>query len=408
MNPSIQSKPAPETIDTGQLRAEFCQELDNILHWWMKNMVDHEHGGFYGRMDGHGVLHPKAEKGVILNTRLLWTFSAAARQTGNPHFKTMADRAYDYLTAHFWDELEGGMFWSVDFQGNPVNTQKQIYAQAFAIYALSEYHLLTQNPAALDKAIEIFWLIEKYSLDHENGGYLTAFARDWSGSGDIRLSEKDASAAKIMNTHLHVLEAYTNLYRTQPTAAVKERLRYILEIYLDHFYRPAEGSLYLYFDQNWNPKNGDVSFGHDIESSWLLWEAAEVLGDEDLLKLTKPVSIRLAEAVLQHGVDSDGGVFNERHANGHLDADKHWWPQTEAVVGYWNTWELTGREDFTRIAANCWSFIKNCIMDRKNGEWHWRVTRAGTPILSEDKAGPWKAPYHNGRMCLEMMRRLAG
>jgi mannobiose 2-epimerase len=406
MNSSIQSKPIPETINTRQLRTEFRQELDNILHWWLKNMVDHEHGGFYGRMDGHGVLHPKAEKGIILNTRLLWTFAAAARQSGNPVFKNMADRAFDYLLQFFWDELEGGVLWSVDFQGNPLNTQKQIYAQAFAIYALSEFYLLTQNREALDKANEIFWLIEKYSLDRKKGGYLTAFDRDWSGSGDIRLSEKDASAAKIMNTHLHILEAYTNFYRAQPTAAVKERLRYILEIYLDRFYRPDDGSLYLYFDENWQPKNSDTSFGHDIESSWLLWEAAEVLGDDDLLERTKPVSIHLAEAVLQHGLDADGGLFNERHADGRLDTDKHWWHQTEAVTGFWNAWELSGQEDYAETAARSWSIIKKFIIDAENGEWHWRVNRAGMPILSEDKAGPWKASYHNGRMCMEMVRRM--
>lgn len=405
MNPAIQTKPAPETIDTGQLCTEFRQELENILHWWMKNMVDYEHGGFYGRMDGHGVLHPKAEKGVILNTRLLWTFSAAARQTGNLQFKAMADRAFDYLIYYFWDDLEGGMFWTVDFQGNPLNTQKQIYAQAFAIYAFSEYHLLTQNREALDKAIEIFWLIEKYSLDRERGGYLSAFARDWNDMDDIRLSEKDANEAKIMNTHLHLLEAYTNFYRAQPTTAVKERLYYILDIYLRYFYRPVDGSLYLYFDENWHSISNDTSFGHDIESSWLLWEAAEVLGDENLLERTKVVSIHLAEAVLQHGLDTDGGVFNERHANGHFDTDKHWWPQTEAVVGFWNAWELTGRKVFYETASHSWDFIKNFILDGSNSEWHWRVDQSGSPILEEDKAGPWKAPYHNGRMCMEMLRR---
>ena len=406
MNPSIETKPNATAVDIQQLRKEFQQELDNILSWWMKNMVDHEHGGFYGRIDGHGVLHPQAEKGVILNTRLLWTFAATARQNGNPHFKAMAERAFDYLLQFFWDELEGGMFWTVDFQGNPLNTQKQIYAQAFAIYAFSEYYLLTQNREALDKAIEIFWLIEKYSLDREKGGYLSAFARDWGGMDDIRLSEKDANEAKIMNTHLHMLEAYANFYRAQPTAAVKERLRYILEIFLDHFYKPESGNLHIYFDENWNSKSNGISFGHDIESSWLLWEAAEVLGDEDLLQRTKPVSIHLANASLQHGLDTDGALFNERHANGRLDTGKHWWPQTEAVVGFWNAWELTGQATFTQTAANSWDFIKNFIIDRKNGEWHWRVDRAGIPILSEDKAGPWKAPYHNGRMCLEMLRRL--
>ena len=369
-------------------------------------MVDEINGGFYGRIDGHGCLHPEEDKGAILNTRLLWTYSAAGNATNKVLSRRMADRAYRYFCDHFWDDLQGGVFWSVDFQGNPMETQKQIYAQAFAIYALSEYYELTKNKEAREKATEIFWLIEKYSFDHEKNGYLSAFARDWKDMDDIRLSEKDANEAKIMNTHLHILEAYTNFYRIFPSTALKEALENIIQLFINHFYIPENGSMHIYFDEDWTPKGEDISFGHNIEASWLLWEAAEVLANEQLLQKTKPICIHMAKAVQTAAIDEDGGLLYEADPQGLKDTDKHWWPQAEAVVGFWNAFEMTGEANFTTSAINCWAFIKDSIIDKERGEWHWRTDRCGVPILSEDKAGPWKAPYHNSRMCLEMLKRL--
>ncbi len=404
------STPIQNNISTkpnlAQLKNGFDQELHNILNWWSTHMVDEQNGGFYGRMDGHGNLHAEADKGVILNTRLLWTYSAAAIATNLPRLKQMAHRAYDYIGRYFWDELEGGLFWSLDYQGNPVDTQKQIYAQAFAIYALSEYYSLTKNKEALDKATEIFWLIEKYSLDRKKGGYLSAFARNWSNMDDIRLSEKDANEAKIMNTHLHILEAYTNYYRLSPSIAIQDALRNCIELFFDHFYIPENGSMHIYFDENWMPKGEDISFGHNVEASWLLWEAAEVLGNDDLLKRVRPVCIQMAESVFHSAIDKDGALLYEADPNGIKDTDKHWWPQAEAVVGFWNAYEMTGEEKFAETAINCWHFIKKYLINKEHGEWHWRTDRSGIPILSENIAGSWKAPYHNTRMCLEMMRRL--
>ena len=398
---NISAKP-----NLAQLKNGFDQELHSILNWWSTHMVDELNGGFYGRMDGHGKLHAEADKGVILNTRLLWTYSAAAIATNLPQHKQMAHRAYDYIGRYFWDELEGGLFWSVDYQGNPTDTQKQIYAQAFAIYALSEYYSLTKNKEALGMATEIFWLIEKYSLDRKKGGYLSAFARNWSNMDDIRLSEKDANEAKIMNTHLHILEAYTNYYRVSPSVVLQDALRNCIQLFLDHFYIPENGSMHIYFDENWMPKGEDISFGHNVEASWLLWEAAEVLGNDDLLKRVRPVCIKMAESVFCSAIDKDGALLYEAAPNGIKDIDKHWWPQAEAVVGFWNAYEMTGEEKFAEAAVNCWHFIKKYLFNKEHGEWHWRTDRSGTPILSEDLAGPWKAPYHNTRMCLEMMRRL--
>ncbi len=393
-------------INPAELKSEFRQELHNIMDWWSANMVDEKNGGFFGRIDGYGKLCPEADKGIILNARLLWAYSAAAQTTGNALHHQLAHRAYAYFCEHFWDDLEGGEFWSVDSQGNPADTQKQVYAQAFAIYALSEYYALAKKKEVLGQAEEIFWLIEKYSLDRQQNGYLSAFARDWSHTDDIRLSEKDANEAKIMNTHLHILEAYANFCRVNPSAALQEALENIISLFLNRFYIPENGSLQIYFDENWTPKGQDISFGHNVEASWLLWEAAELLGNEKIMEQVRPVSIHLAEAVLLSAADSDGAILYEAGPGGLKDTDKHWWPQTEAVVGFWNAWQLTGEEKFAEAAVHCWSFIKNHLLDKEHGEWHWRTGRSGQPILSEDKAGPWKAPYHNGRMCLEMGRRL--
>lgn len=394
-------------IERIQLKREFQEELHKILGWWSHYMIDDKNGGFFGRMDGQGTLFPKADKGIILNSRLLWTYSAAAIETGNSGYREFADRAYQYLLEFFWDEVEGGVFWSVDYQGNYADDQKQIYAQAFAIYALSEYYILTHKREALEMATEIFWLIEKYSLDKKKGGYYNAFARDWTDTDDIRLSEKDANEAKIMNTHLHVLEAYTNFYRVESADFVKKALENIIYIFIDHFYIPENGSMHIYFDEDWQPKSEHISFGHNIEASWLLWEAAEVLKDKRLLKKVLPISIQMAKSVMEQGLDRDGGLLYEANHSGITDFDKHWWPQAEAVIGFWNAWQLSGEVAFAEASVNNWNFIKTFMIDPKIGEWHWRTNRDGVPILSEDKAGPWKAPYHNVRMCLELINRLS-
>ncbi|MCB0635690.1 MAG: AGE family epimerase/isomerase, partial [Lewinella sp.] len=244
-------------------------------------------------------------------------------------------------------------------------------------------------------------------LDRELNGYLSAFARDWSPMADIRLSEKDMNEAKIMNTHIHILEAYTNFYRLKPFTALREALTNVIELLLDYFILPETHSLQVYFDENWVPKGDAISFGHNIETSWLLWEAATVLEDEVLLERLRPICLAMARAVLEQGLDDDGGLLYEAGPKGIQDTDKHWWTQAEAVVGFWNAWQLSGEGPFASAARRVWTFIQLYIKDGQHGEWHWRTDRAGRPILTEDKGGPWKAPYHNSRMCMEMLKRLA-
>lgn len=368
-------------------------------------MPDHEQGGFYGRIDGAGNLHRDADKSVILHTRILWTFSAGARLTGNEEYRALADRAFQYLLEYFWDPEAGGVYWMLDFKGNPAQDKKQLYAQAFAMYALTEYYRLSANTQALDKAKTLFGMMEKHSRDRMRGGYLEAFGRDWQPIADLRLSDKDANEAKTMNTHLHVLEAYTNLYRVAPTTATAAALKALILLFLEKFIDPHNGHLNLFFDEDWNLKSKEISFGHDIEASWLLCEAAEVLGNTSLLKKAKNAAVLIADTTLREGVDeTDGGMFYAAHADRTIShPNKDWWPQAEAVVGFLNAWKISGETHFLSAAQRSWHFIDDKLIDRVHGEWFWALNAEGQPDVLNDKAGPWKCPYHNGRACLEIL-----
>ncbi len=394
------------------LAAGFQTELHQILTWWIRRMTDLENGGFYGRIDGAGKLHPRAEKGVILNTRILWAFSAAALSPPltSSHALTLysptANRAFQYLKSHFWDGLEGGVYWSVDYQGAPLQTKKQVYAQAFAIYALSGYYLLTRDPESLKLAMEIYWLLERHTLDKNANGYFEAYSRDWKLLEDLRLSDKDANEAKTQNTHLHLLEAYTTLLHASGAEPVRGSLKNLIRLFLDRFIDPYTGHIHLFFDENWGLKSDTISFGHDIEASWLLWAAAEAVGDPKLSEEVRKISVQIADTTLREAVDPDGAVINEAFpGNQRLDKDRIWWVQAEAVVGFWNAFQLSGEPRYRKAALDCWAFIRKEVKDKAGGEWFWKVSPEGIPSLEEDKAGFWKCPYHNGRMCLELIVR---
>jgi cellobiose epimerase len=383
-----------------RFREELRLELiDNILKYWSSKMIDQKNGGFYGRRDGYDRLVAEADKGVILNTRILWTFSKASGAVSKEYIP-FANRAYDYLVNHFLDQENGGVYWMVNYKGEPANQKKQIYAQAFAIYALAEYYLATGNKESLQHARNLFFLIEKHSFDSLDNGYLEAFDRGWNLLDDLRLSEKDANEKKTMNTHLHVLEGYTTLYRAWPDPVLKRQLRNLITLFRDKI---VNDDLHfdLFFDEHWNVKPGEISYGHDIEGSWLMYEAAEVLGDKDLISEIGKLSVKMVDVTLAEGMDDDGGLKNEGH-----DPEKHWWPQAEALVGFVNSWQLTRQTSYLASAWRVWNFIKIWMVDHQNGEWYWRVNEAGEVNFTEDKAGPWKCPYHNGRAMFELLTRL--
>lgn len=393
--------------EVSPLKQEMLRELDHLLGWWSSHMIDRRHGGCYGRMDHDGQLYPHADKAIILHSRVLWTFAAAAQLVAKVEYRAIADHIYVFIRDHFIDQENGGVYWMLDHQGAAVNDRKQIYAQAFTVYALAEYYQLSRDPEVLEQALDIFALMEKHSLDPTYDGYLEAFGKKWEPITDLRLSSKDANEAKTMNTHLHVLEAYTTLYRVSQNEDVGRALLRLIHCFMDRFIDPETGHLQLFFDEQWGAKSKVISFGHDIEASWLLIEAVDLFEDQGLRKKAKDWSLALAQLTLQNGIDTSGGLNNEKEPNGEIDRDKHWWPQAEAVVGFWNAWELSGTPKYQEAAQETWSFIQKELKDHEGGEWFWGKNKEGRIMKEEDKAGPWKAPYHNGRMCIEMIQRLS-
>jgi mannobiose 2-epimerase len=388
------------------LKEETRRELmTNILPYWTDRMTDHENGGFYGRITGHEQVMPEAEKGAILNCRILWTFSAAWRLYKKEEYLQTATRAKRYIIDHFFDKDFGGVYWSLTYNGQPLDTRKQIYALGFAIYGLSEYHRATGDAEALTCAVHLFECIEKYSFDTVRNGYREALGREWNEIADVRLSDKDANERKTMNTHLHILEPYTNLYRVWKDERLKKQLHNLIGIFTERIYNPANGHLRLFFDDDWQSKSTMYSYGHDIEASWLIHEAALELGDKELPAKIEPVIKRMAAAAAE-GLMPDGSMIYECNPDtGGTDTDRHWWVQAETVVGYLNLYQHAGDEDALDKAFNCWTFIKDHLIDHTHGEWHWSVSADGAVNRAEDKAGFWKCPYHNGRMCMEIEER---
>jgi cellobiose epimerase len=388
------------------LKTEVQEELvTNILPFWMTKMTDDTASGFYGRIDGSGHVFNNADKGCVLNARILWTFSSAFRVLKNSDYLKTAERAKDYLLAHFIDKKYGGVFWLLDHKGEMKDGKKQIYAQAFAIYGLTEYYRITNDKICLEKAIELFRLIEKYSYDVKLDGYFEAFSREWGIADDLRLSAKDANEKKTMNTHLHVLEAYTNLYRVWKDDLLKKQLNSLIHVFTDKIVNSRTYNLNMFFDEEWNDKTDLVSYGHNIESSWLIYEAAMVLGDKDVLGKIKKISLLIADAS-KKGIMTDGSMIYENFfKSGHIDSDRHWWVQAETVLGFLNAYYLSGQKEYLELSLGAWKFISSYLVDREKGEWFWSVDKNMKPNLTEDKAGFWKCPYHDSRMCLEIIEK---
>ncbi|WP_162845383.1 AGE family epimerase/isomerase [Labilibaculum antarcticum] len=379
---------------------------ENILDYWEKYSVDDLSGGFIGQVNADNTKSFEANKGLILNARILWTFSISAVEMRSDDYQKLADRAYTYIQKYFRDPIYGGVYWELDYLGIPTQRKKQIYGQAFTIYALSEYYCLTGIQEVLDWAIEIYKLMEQHSYDDKYVGYIEAFGEDWSSLSDVRLSEKDANYEKTMNTHLHVLEAYTCLLQIWPNDQLKLKLTALINVFLERFIK-SDGHLSLFFTRDWVLSGNTISYGHDIECAWLLTEAVQEIDDEDLIEKVRLVAVKIANGFIEEGIDYDGGVINEREgSNGKFDYDKHWWPQAEALVGLMNAYTITKDPKYVDALLKVWSFARKYHIDHENGEWHWLVNREGKPDLSKEKVGFWKCPYHNARACFEMINRI--
>jgi len=395
-------------IEKKKLKQEMREVLEyNILRFWIDRMPDKVNGGFYGRIDNNNILHADAEKGAILNARILWTFSAAYRVLHKPIYLEMASRAMRYFIDHFIDAEYGGVYWSLDCKGRPLNVKKQFYAIGFAIYGLSEYARATNDKEALEQAVQLYHCIEEHALDHKNNGYIEAMTRDWQPIADMRLSEHDANYPKSQNTHLHIIEPYANLYRIWPSVELEKSLRNIITIFTDRILNPQTRHLDLFFNMDWTRGAGQLeSYGHDIECSWLMHEAALVLGDKDIIHKVEPIVQMVAKAS-EKGILSNGAMIHEANLDtGHIDDELHWWVQAEAVVGFVNLYQHFDDKSALNKAFRCWQYIKDNLIDYKNGEWYWSRYRNGSLNTVDDKAGFWKCPYHNGRMCLEIIERI--
>lgn len=397
---------AAELFAAQALASHLKKELtEDILPYWSKKICKGD-TGFYGRISGEEVIDPEAPVGAIMTSRILWTFSNAFRLFRREEYKTMAMQAKSLIINNFYDIEQGGIYWSINPDGTPLDTKKQIYAIAFCIYGLAEWNRASGDEEALELAKKLYRDIEKHSFDTCKNGYFEAFTREWSEIQDMRLSDKDANESKTMNTHLHVLEAYTGLYRVWKDGGLAAQLKNLIGIFLDRILG-ADAHLRLFFDDDWNCGYKIYSYGHDIEASWLLHEAALVLGDEATIGKVEKEVPRIAAAAGEGFTAKGGMIYEKDNATGHIDGDRHWWVQAETVVGYFNLWQLTGEPSGLENSIECWEFIRNNLIDRENGEWFWSIRQDGTVNRTDDKAGFWKCPYHNGRMCMEIIERTA-
>lgn len=388
-----------------QLQSELTTELDTILGYWSKFTIDTKSGGFIGQIDSNEIINVEAEKGSVLNARILWTFSSAYQLTKNEEHKSIAKRAFDYIVSHFYDTEFGGIFWSIHHDGTPKDTKNQIYAIAFVIYGMTEYYAVSKEEKALEVAINLYKKIQEHSYDPINKGYLEAFTREWKNIDDLRLSDKDANEKKTMNTHLHIVEGYANLYKVWKNETLRKDIIELLEVIDTHFINEETGHLRLFFDENWIEKPDVISYGHDIEAAWLLLQCAEISEDVTLITRYKKHAIQLTDVTLE-GIDEDGGLWYELDPESNkLITEKHWWPQAELMIGFFNAYALTGDKSYLDVVLKNWEFIKKYILDTENGEWHWGVN-ADYSLIEKDKAGFWKCPYHNGRACIEVINRI--
>jgi mannobiose 2-epimerase len=371
-------------------------ELNRILLFWKDLVIDKHTGACFGRVSNSNQVFPEAERGLVQQARVLWAFSATYGLNKAKEDKQIADKAYEYLIHTFEDKQHGGYFWIVNHQGNPLVTKKQLYGLAFALFGLAEYAAVTTEIQAQEKAITLFHTIENYFCDNSSGGYVEALSENWEPISDMRLSESDLNAPKSMNTHLHLLEAYSCLFKIWPDTQLKSKIEHLLQLFQNKIIDSASGILHLFFDSDWKVVSASVSPGHDVEAAWLLWEAALLLDNPILIKQIKTSSLGLLQSAVK-GLDSDGALWE--------DTEKHWWPQAEAMVGFYTGWQFTQDPIWLGRSLNSWQFIQQKLVDKENGEWFWGIDADGR-VLQKDKAGFWKCPYHNSRACIELIRRI--
>ena len=430
--------------------------FNNILPYWEKHSRDTRPGfeGFFGEIDNSNKPNPDCSRSIVMTSRFLWTYSAVARFTKDPRYLEMADFAYNAIITHYLDKQNGGVYWSVTPNGTPEVSKKQVYGEAFCIYGLSEYAAALKelrngggeslplaaagkpsfatpspkgeslkNPAkslslaeqAMNLATDLYNQLETHAKDSVCGGYIEACARDWSSTTDMILSPKDMNCPKSMNTNLHVMEAYTNLYRTITVVFPEQKnlqvqigrsLKELVQVTVKSILQP-NNHLGMFFDMEWKLLADEISYGHDIEASWLLWEAVCELNDEKLKEEIRQTVIDIAETAYKEGFDSANGCMENYTKNGGKVRNRNrvWWIQAETINGFYNAWEMTSLKKYSEVCLKQWKWILEYQKDSVSGEWWNEVDPDGKPVLIEAKGGNWKTSYHNGRTCLELLRR---
>lgn len=384
--------------------SRFVEEIrgeltDHIIPFW-RGLRDDQNGGFVGLVDFDLTRHPDAVKGCILNSRILWFFSEAFMALGDPALLDEARHAYAMLL-RMTDAENGGVYWALNADGSINDGTKHTYNQAFAIYALSAYHRASKDPEALRRAWALFDVIETRCRDA--GGYLEAFTADWRPESNEKLSENGVMAGRTMNTLLHVMEGYTGLYEADPDPRVRGKLYEIFDILERHVWNPGKRRQEVFFDGDYHSLIDLHSFGHDIETSWLADHTLDVLGDPALTARIHPLLMAMADHTLSAAF-TDHGFLNECEC-GRVETSRIWWVQAEALLGFLNAWERTGETRYADAARTQWAYIRDHLIDRRpGGEWFWRLDADDRPS-DQPIVEPWKCPYHNGRMCMEVMRR---
>ncbi len=392
-------------LSLGTYQAEMEAELKSILSYWSRHAVDDQRGGFHGSIDHSDMVVPGAPRGIVMYSRICWAFSAAYGYLPDKAWLQMATRSFRYIRDNFVDQEYGGVYWSLTENGEILDSKKQVYGLAFCIYGLSEYYRVTGDRDALRLCHALTSMIEENSHDKVKGGYLEAFTREWKPLADLRLSDKDDNASKTMNTHLHVVEAYTNLYKADPSTDLKEKIASLLQLFDEKFLDHSSGHYRLFFDDNWQSQSELVSYGHDIEAAWLLQQCAEVIEHPELTGLFRKLAIQVTNAAAE-AQDDDGGLWYESGPAGRdMILEKHSWPQAEAMIGFFNAYQLTGRHSYLEKSIGSWLFTRRFIRDNEKGEWFWGVLK-DYAVMKKDKAGFWKCPYHNTRACLEIIHRI--
>ena len=389
-------------------REEVLTEHEQILKFWENYTIDEENGGFIGQIDSDMTKHSDADKGVILNARITWSFSAAYKYTNKKEYLKLATRAYNYLIDKFYDHENNGVYFMIDYKGNPTVDRNQVIAVAFVTYAFSEYYIATKNEEALDYALKLFDSLETYALDKEFNGYFDAFTKEWEKLDDMRMYPSDANATKTMNANFHIMVAYANIYRAYKDDKVKRALKNLIEVLVDKIIDTKRGSLNLFFETNWDIVPSNDNYGLDIEASWLIWDAVQVLGDKKLIEQIEPIVLKIVEHCLKYGYDKDGGMMNEGNdKDGVVNTYKSWWVQAESVIAFFNAYQMTEENKYLSNSLLSWDFIKKYVIDYKYGEWFGTVAKDNhEPNLEESKIGPWKCPYHNSRMGLQIAERI--